>query len=486
MSLRWQLWSVLGGTVLVALVGAILLANFWAQGELNRYITSEHRSIAMSIAPVLAEHYRQHGSWEKLAGPEGIGPPPSRASGDPPPVPKTPLAQTLRFQLKAVIERNRVIVADPQGQVLADSMGVAAAARGERAVKRVLSPAELQAGAPIEVNGQVVGIVWVGIKASIETASLETVFAERLRMIFWGAGLLAGFVALLLGGWFAGRLIRPLRSMQTVAHKIASGDLEARVETECRDELGQLAASLNSMADQLQTAQRLRRQMIADIAHELRTPIAVIQGNLEAMADGMVPNSPERLKSLHEEALLLTRLVEDLRTLSLAEAGELSLHKEPLSLRSWLETLIESLQPAAQEKQLKLQLRASENLTIEADVQRLRQVMLNLLTNAIEHTAEGGIVTVTAQDREAELFISVQDTGVGIPSDELPHLFNRFYRGKRSRLRKGSTGLGLAIAKALVEAHGGRIWAESAPGQGATFSFILPVHVSENSRFHIE
>ncbi|HED03636.1 MAG TPA: HAMP domain-containing histidine kinase [Candidatus Fraserbacteria bacterium] len=464
--LRWKLWGLVLGTILVVLGGATLIGRHLMQIEIGRYVSAKHRQTAMSIAPVLADFYQSHDGWSGISGPEGVGPLPSRRQGKP--FPKLP-PNSLKLQFRPLILHQRLIVADSRGNVLADSM--------RTLVGQVLNAAELAKSAPITVGGQTVGYLLVGAKSSIEAGSLESLFRRRLTSILLLSGGLAGLLALLLGGAIAARWVGALRSMRAAAHKIASGEFSGRVAANRRDELGQLARELNTMAEQLQKAQRLRRQTVADIAHELRTPLAVIQGNLEAMAEGMIPLNTERIRSIHEEALLLTRLVEDLRTLSLAEAGELSLKLAPLPLDPWLRALLQSLQSGLKAKQLSLTTEIAPGLVGLADAQRLRQVLLNLLSNAIQHAPAGGQIELRVCSQGSQILLEVSDNGVGIPPEELPHLFDRFYRGRRSRLRPGSTGLGLAIAKALVEAHGGRIWAKSAAGQGTTFALSLPREV---------
>jgi signal transduction histidine kinase len=215
--------------------------------------------------------------------------------------------------------------------------------------------------------------------------------------------------------------------------------------------------------------------MIADIAHELRTPLATIQGNLEALQDGVYPFTAERLEALHTKVLLLNRLIADLQKLSLAEAGELSLDREVTDLAPLLSSLQEQIQPQFAAQGVTLDLHVSGPLGVEIDRQRIEEVLLNLLSNALRYTERGGRVTLSAMPHGKEVHVSVADTGPGISEADLPRVFDRFYRGDRSRSRaSGGVGLGLAISKRLVELHGGKIWAESAIGQGATFTFSLP------------
>lgn len=466
-SLRWKLWGVVIGTVLLTLLLITWIANWLTQGEISDYVTREQRAVAATIAPLLADFYLKHEGWDALASPVGIGKPNPIALQERPPlaqVNREPMP--LRLLIKPVLDRNRVVVSDEAGRVVADSMS--------EGIGTQLSDYEIAQGQPILVGAQVAGRVYVGLKASVESERLEMLFGERIQTILLGAGALAALAVLLLGGWFAAHLIRPIEAIRRSANRIAAGDLTTRIQLKRRDELGWLAEAMNRMSQQLESAHQLRRQLVADIAHELRTPLAVLQGNLEAMADGMIPLSKERISSIHAETLLLNRLVEDLRTLSLAEAGELSLRLEAIPLEVWVHSLVESLRPGFQERKVSLIAHTERGSNALADPQRLRQILLNLLSNALQHTPEDGQVTLTAKTSSGDnVFIQVRDTGAGIPEDELPHLFDRFYRGKHSGIRSGSTGLGLAIVKALVEAHGGQVIVQSAMNEGTTFTVAL-------------
>jgi two-component system sensor histidine kinase BaeS len=270
--------------------------------------------------------------------------------------------------------------------------------------------------------------------------------------------------------------------MKTAAAEFARGNLSLRIPANTKDELGDLAAAFNHMADDLQSAQILRRRMIADIAHELRTPLTVIQANLEGMIDGVIPADGEHLSILHEESLLLNRLIADLRLLSIAEAGELVLEEQPMDLSRFLPGLLDKFTPAALEKDIRLEYHQDSDLPeILIDPDRIVQVITNLIANALNYTPDNGAITLNAAANGTEVTISVCDNGSGIPAQDLPLVFERFYRVDQSRDRKsGGSGLGLAIAKQLVEAHGGRIKATSPTSSnsdhpGTCIFFSLPV-----------
>jgi signal transduction histidine kinase len=245
------------------------------------------------------------------------------------------------------------------------------------------------------------------------------------------------------------------------------------VQVGSRDEIGELAQAFNQMAQSLAHQETLRRNLMADIAHELRTPLTVMRGDLEALLDGILETTPEALGSLQEETLLLSRLVDDLRALALAEAGQLQLERQSIDLASLLQGVVAGfdLQAQSQDQTLVLDLPA-DLPAVEADSERVRQVTANLISNALHHAPGSGRVVVSARGQHDQVQVSVADDGPGIAPEDLPHVFDRFWRGRESRA--GGSGLGLAIAQELIRAHGGHIWVESELGRGATFYYTLP------------
>jgi signal transduction histidine kinase len=257
---------------------------------------------------------------------------------------------------------------------------------------------------------------------------------------------------------------------------MAAGDLGQRVPARSRDEIGELGRAFNHMAGDLQAADAQRRQMTADIAHELRNPLAVIRGNLEAMLDGLYPSDDEHLTPVLDETLLLQRLVEDLRLLSLAEAGQLGLTRSDIDVGQLLESVAEGARAVAEDRELTLSVETpADRLVLVGDAARLRQVLGNLLSNALRYTPSGGRIVLQALLHDGQARFVVSDSGPGIAPKDLPHIFDRFYRSDAARARtSGGSGLGLAIAQALVRAHRGTIAVESEPGQGTRFIVDLP------------
>ena len=289
----------------------------------------------------------------------------------------------------------------------------------------------------------------------------------------------------LLGGAIALRVFRgiatPLADVMAAADAVAEGDLSVRVPTSTHSsgEFSRLAASFNRMAEELERADRQRRNLTADVAHELRTPLHIIQGNLEGLLDGVYEPTDEHIGATLAETRALARLVDDLRTLSLAEAGQLPLVWESVDVAELLADVGTSFSGQAEAAGIDLRIETEGDpaaLTITADAGRLDQVLANLMANALRHTPAGGTITLRAQPFDGGVTISVSDTGVGIPTKDLPFIFDRFWRGDRSRSHAdgAGSGLGLAIARQLVQLHGGRIVAESEPGRGTTFTIAVP------------
>jgi signal transduction histidine kinase len=305
---------------------------------------------------------------------------------------------------------------------------------------------------------------------------LEQAFSQSVRDSILLAGAIALIIALGLGILFVRRLARPLEELRVAAEQISQGRSPPRVHITSSDELGRLGQTFNQMAESLQRSEALRRQLILDIAHELRNPLMVQQSHLELLLDNVVPPTPEQLQTIYEQNLLLGRLVRDLQLLALADAGELQIVRVPTQFREILQRVIAHIHPTLEEKQIALEAQIADDLpTVAVDPQRIEQVLLNLLDNACRYTPPGGKIVLSAYREDGAVHVSVRDGGPGIAPEDLPHIFERFYRGDKSRARSsGGTGLGLSIAKALIEAHGGRIWAENAPQGGACFHFTVP------------
>ena len=487
-----SLWVKLVGIfVLVILVGnavVVIATNRAASGQIELYVTQAGRQWAEELAPVLAAYYARNGSWE---GVESLLQTPRQAGA---------AAMTERgcergmgeWEMMGMKERegwrdcrwsssememmdatelwaasvNRLVLTDANGAVVADTSG--------HLVGGQLMEDDLARGVPVVANGETVGVL-IATPVDEPGAPADSLLSAVNRSVLW-ASVVAGIVALALGSLLFLQMMRPLRSLARAAQGISAGDLSQRADDRGQDEVAQVARTFNEMASSLQRYESERRQVFAAIAHELRTPLSVIQGNLEAMLDGVLPANAEELALLHQEARLLNRLIEDLRTLSLADAGQLKLRKEPVRVDELVAQVVERLRLHAEEKKMTLTANIADDIPlILADKERLIQVLTNLVHNALRYTPPGARIVVATRAISNGVEISVSDNGPGIPPQDLPRIFERFWRGEKSRSRStGGSGLGLAVVKQLVEAHGGRISVRSAPGKGAQFIIFLP------------
>jgi two-component system sensor histidine kinase BaeS len=361
----------------------------------------------------------------------------------------------------------RLRLADANGNVLINTSASQAAGS--------LSAEERKSAVVLKVDEKTVGYLLPegGIPF---TSSDEQSLLDRLnRPALVAAGVAAG-VSLILALLFAYGLLRPVRELTHAASQLASGNLSQRVPVRGSDEIASLGKTFNYMAESLERAENSRRAMTADIAHELRNPLAVQRANLEAMQDGVYPLTAENLEQVLEQNQLLTRLVEDLRTLALADAGQLTLERTPTDFPALIQRVVDRFTPTASAHQVKLNLDISAGpvAPILLDPMRVEQILGNLLSNALRHTPEGGKISLKLVPTHGAVSLSIQDTGAGIPTEALPHLFERFYRADKARSREdGGSGLGLAIARQLAEAHGGTLTAANHPEGGAVFTLTL-------------
>ncbi|MEA2008303.1 MAG: ATP-binding protein [Chloroflexota bacterium] len=324
-------------------------------------------------------------------------------------------------------------------------------------------------------------LIAVGLAIGIYVKGFLGIELSRspIRFVFCGLPLLLPFLAAAMGVWGWQRMVNPLASVMAAADALAEGDFSVRVPETGDDEFRTLAHSFNHMAEELEDNERQRRNLTADVAHELRTPLHIIQGNLEGIQDGIYEASSAHVEGMLEETRLLARLVDDLQTLSLAEAGELHLEVGEVNIADLLADVSASFNGKAQSLGVELSVELFEDaqsLTINGDWNRLDQVLSNLVVNALRYTPEGGRVSLGASSTPEGISIFVSDTGKGISSDDLPYIFNRFWKGDRARSRTlgSGSGLGLAIARQLVRSHGGEINVESELGQRTTFTIGLP------------
>ena len=337
---------------------------------------------------------------------------------------------------------------------------------------------------PLLSDGEVVGSITASSALGPETGTEEFAVTDpdvsRIahhvdRYLLW-AGIGVALLGTALVWMFARRTLAPVQRLGATARRLGEGDLSQRAEVTGPTEIRHLARSFNYMAAELEEAEGRRRSLTADIAHELRTPTSNIQGYMEAIKDGVFQPTPETVDTIHEQSLLLSRLVDDLRLLAQVDVGELQLQRTQTRVEELVQSCVDALRPRAEAKGVTLDVDAAETLPeLELDPTRIAQAVGNLLDNAVTHTPEGGVVMVSAHGSADAVEVQVADTGQGIAPEDLPRVFDRFYRTDPSRSRStGGTGLGLTIARRLVEAHGGSIEAESVVGQGSRFTIRMP------------
>ena len=465
-SLRFRLLVAFTLVILVA-VGAIYFFVSQTSGvEIRRYGERSEQARFGRVAFELHRYYREHGDWE------GIQP---------------------HVEQWGNLYGRRIILTDSSGVVVADSQGelLGQQYHPDTPGRRLPPPWEGSSMGPFYISpelhtpgmrspppweGSSIGTFYISPELPTDFPSPLNLSQAMSRFLLWGT-LLATAVALLITYFLSRRISAPVKALTLAARQLGQGDLSQRVQSKEKGEVGELAQAFNAMAENLERGEQLRRNMIADIAHELRTPLSNLKGYLEAIHDGVVKPDPDAILSLDEEANLLSRLVDDLQELSLAEAGELKLDCQMEDITKLLKQTVAAKQTQAATKGVLVSAHLPKKLPmVNIDSRRIGQVLLNLIDNAITHTPRGGIITIAARQLDNLVEISVEDTGEGIPAEDLPNVFERFYRVDKSRARAtGGTGLGLAIAKSLVEAHRGRIEVRSEEGKGSRFSFTIPL-----------
>lgn len=435
--------------LLVGIIGVVvfaLLLGQRTQGELDRFLSARDQSTAIEA---LNEYYARNGSWDGV-----------RVA-----VANSPYASFFRRAL---------VLANRNGLVLVGNTDFPAGAQ--------LPPDKLSEARVLSQGNEVAGYVLFTPIRDVRRQPQPALELELVQRIGSAALVSAGItalVALLVGGVLARTLTRPLSELTAATRAMAGGELKQQVAVRSQDEIGQLAGSFNQMSTDLARNIQSRKQMTADLAHDLRTPLSILRGYTEGLKDGRIAGNAEIYDVMHGEVEHLQQLVDDLRTLSLADAGELALNKRAVDPKALLERTGLAYVVQAEQKGVALEVDAPENLpSIDVDTARMTQVLNNLVSNALRHTSHGKVV-LSAVATDGRVRMSVRDTGSGIAPEHLPFVFDRFYRADPSRQRSDfddgdSTGLGLAIAKAIVETHGGAISVSSVVGEGTLFTVEMP------------
>lgn len=329
-------------------------------------------------------------------------------------------------------------------------------------------------------HGMMGGGMMNGMHHQMMLGAAERNFVESYHESLWWIGFLFAGIGLAVSYLLSGNITKPLRQLSSAAEKIRQGDLKQVVPVETQDEVGQLATVFNQMSAELAATESNRQELLANIAHELKTPLAILQGHLESMLDGVETPEPDKLFSMQEEVMRLTRLVGDLRDLSLAQVHKLELHLQSLDVTEKTRRAADMLEPMLEEKHLQFKRELAEGLPeLPLDPDRLNQILYNLITNAIRYTTPGTTITLQTEKTDKGVRLVVADEGPGIAPEDLPHVFEQFYRGDKSRNRaSGGSGIGLSLAKSFVEAQGGTIHAENRKTGGAAFIVEFSGHTS--------
>ena len=443
LALKW-----IATLLLTSLVGVILVGLFAYRTTVNEFDRLRVEQAQNLFVNDVATYYATNGTWDGVENwLHTLIASPSGNSGN-----------SLPLQFCALVDTNGTVVLDS----------------GPYRTGQKVTDEQLAEGIPVKVDGKQVGTALVALPPPGPDPR-EQGYLDRTNQALLIGGVGAGAAALLIGLLLSRQFLRPLSELTKAIRSMKGGELSQQVQVRTHDELGELAQTFNQMSAEIHHANQLRKQMTADIAHDLRTPLTVITGYLEGLRDGTLKPTTERFNVMYDETQLLRRLIDDLRTLSLADAGELTLVYQSVQPRELLEQIKQSFEPLAEEHQIQLQVQADDNLPVlQIDRERMAQVLANLVSNALRYTPEGGMITLLARRQADRVELAVKDTGTGMEEDKLPYIFERFYRIEQSRYQsQGESGLGLAIAKSIVEAHHGAIKAESRLGGGTSITITL-------------
>lgn len=473
-----SLWMRLTGAfiLIVILYGAVdtFLINRATQEQFSLYTSQTGLAWAENLAPSLEQYYAENGSWQ------GVG---SVFQSPSVGMSTMMMGDMMQGMPSAMMETSNIWDMMGFQLILVDLNGWVQTDTSSHLVETQLERIDLTTGVPLMLGNTQIGTL-LALDTSLSPDSASNDFVRTLNATTWQASLIAALFALVIGSLLFRQIIAPIHALTDAARKIAAGNLSQRVPENRSDEVGQMAQTFNQMADALEHNRQLRQNMTADISHELRTPLSIIQSNLEAMMDGVLPASPDEIASLHEETLLLNRLIEDLHLLSIAEAGQLRLDLADTDLPRLLKQIVVSLRPTAEALHVGLDTDLPESCpTLRLDADRMNQILQNLIANALRYTPADGTITIRVRPEGHAVHVDVSDTGAGVAADDLPHIFNRFYRAEKSRNRaSGGSGIGLAIVRQLIQAQGGEVSVKSpvhvhddGSGYGSCFTLTFPL-----------
>ncbi len=445
-SLWIKFFLLLIAVSLIALSSALLLRELMIS-DFRKYLEGEMEDRVYWVTASLESTYEKYSGWQQ----ENV-------------IEDTVWALMLGLQIKLY---------DTDGTLVMDT-GRAVNTLSPLVKKRVTAISELRNSKssgrfipyPLFLGGKEIG----QLEVSFLRPRKETVFIQRSNIMLFLSLLLLGGSAIVLSLVFSRKLTKPVKGLIEGVTAISGGNLKKRVTILGKDEIGRLSDAFNRMAQTLETQESLRKKLTSNIAHELRTPLSIIRGELEGMMDGFIPIDKEHLESLYTEIRRLMNILEGIEELARAQASSLTLRKQPVELMTFLKNIVGRFQTTFHEKGVVLEMQCEDGLVANADPDRLSQIIMNLLSNALKATGKGGNVLIKATRNDAELAIEVLDSGCGIKQEDLPFVFERFYKGK-----DGGLGLGLTIAQELVDAHGGRVETRSEYGKGSSFTVFLPL-----------
>lgn len=437
-SLRLKLLASFFLVIAIGVGTIAYIASNSAINQFDRYVSRDQAERYQRLALTFSNYYRYMGSWDEVSD----------------------LTEKV-----SEMYSERIVLTDPSGVVLGDT---ASRLNGEE-----IASDWARKSVTINLGDFAIGKIYIKTQ---QRSPLQKTFINSVNKSVLTGGIIAGIVGIVLALLFSRNILKPIRELTEATKKMQEGELDQRVETTSGGEIGKLGESFNELARRLKEQKTLREEMVSDVAHELRNPLSNIQGYLEGLKEGMIDPTKRVFESLHQQSLVLNRLVNDLRDVNRAKAGKLNLDKKQVVLEDIISRETKALKEKAREEEIELNQDLDGPNLLEADPERISQVVRNLVDNAITHTPEGGEIKVRTRKSSDEVITTVSDDGSGIPEEDLPYIFDRFYRVDKSRSRgTGGTGLGLTIAKEIVESHGGNIMAKSSEGEGSTFEFALPL-----------
>jgi len=443
--------------IIAVLTAGILISVFSLEAtksSFNQYVFKVREAQLDQWEEVYIQYYLYQGSWQGIESYKIMGGPMMRGQG-----------QGMGWGANQQV----VVLADVNGEILIHPY--------RDQVGKILDNSLLNKGRPIEIADKIVGYIFPQDIFISEAQDLEQKFITSVLNAVVLGTLLASLIAIVFGLWLSRKLTKPLEELANVSQKVAKGDFGHYITLNTRDELGSVAQAFNKMSRELEQTQFIRKQMFADISHELRTPLTILGSRIEAALESKGILDAPQLSSLYDEVIRLQDLVKELQDLSYLEAGQIKLNVQEIDLRQFTQDLNFLLEAEANARDIKFDIFVDEKLElIQADMQKLKQIILNLLSNAFHYTQSGGFVQLRMEKNGFNAVIKVIDSGPGIDEEDLPNIFQRFYRADKSRNRAtGGTGLGLAIAKGYVDAHNGEISVESTIGKGTIFIITLPL-----------